>query len=126
MSHADTTDPLSIFLRSIHTQRLASPLTSSNALLLAAPVCLVHFHHPGEAIPPRSHHGTPQFMQPSPRGVVAPQAQHPLEPDSAGTVLLAGDCPHRPKPNRQRLACVLEDRPGRHRALIPAPRTLPQ
>src|ERR1043166_4183194 len=96
--------PVSIFLRSNHNQRLTFHLTSTNTLLFAAPVCLVHFYHPGEAIPPRSHHGTPQFMQPSPRRVVSAQPQNTLEADSAGTVLLAGDCPHRPKPNGQRFA----------------------
>src|ERR1035441_3029082 len=126
MPHANAPNPVSIFLRSNHNQRLASRLTSPNALLFATPVCLVHFHHSGEAVPPRPHHGTPQFMQPSPRGVVAPQAQNPLEADSAGTVLLAGDCPHRPKPNRQRFACVLENCSGCHRTLIPATCTLPQ
>ena len=105
---------------------LFSVCRPANALLFAAPVRLVHFHHSGEAIPARSHHGAPQFMQPSPRGVVTPQAQHPLESDSAGAVLLAGDCPHRPEPNRERFARVLEDCPGRHRALVSATRTLQQ
>src|SRR5437868_11288 len=65
-------------------------------------------------------------MQPSPSGIVAAQAQHPLESYSAGTILLARDCPHRPEPNRERFACVLEDCPCRHRALTPATRTLQQ
>ena len=42
------------------------------------------------------------------------------------TILLARDSPHRPKPNRERFASVLEDGPGRYRALTPATRTLQQ
>ncbi len=65
-------------------------------------------------------------MQPSPGRVVTAQAQLSLQPYSAGSVLLGGDCPHRPKPNRERFPSVLEDGSSCHRALIPATRTLQQ
>lgn len=65
-------------------------------------------------------------MQPGPCRLVAPQAQFPLQSDRAGAIFLARHRPHRPKPNRQRFACVLEDCPSRHRALITATRTLQQ
>ena len=97
-----------------------------NIRLFAAPVGLIHFHHSGEAIPARSHHGAPKFVQPSPRGIVTPQAQHPPQSYSAGTVFLAGDCPHRTEPKRERFTGVLKDCPGRHRTLILATRTLQQ
>src|SRR5215813_4993649 len=58
--------------------------------------------------------------------IVAAQAQLPLDPDGAGTVLLACDSPHRPKPKRQRFARVLEDCPCCHRALVPATSALQQ
>src|SRR5215208_4520356 len=124
--HANPPDSLSIFLCCNHNQCLVAALPPSNACLVAAPVRLVHFHSSRKAVPARSHHRSSQFMQPSPGGIVTPQAQYPLQSYCAGTVLLAGDCPHRPEPNRERLTGVLEDCPGRNRALITATRTLQQ
>src|ERR1700738_70069 len=65
-------------------------------------------------------------MQPSPGRLVAAQTQNPLQPYGAGTVLLAGDGPHRPEPECQRFACVLENSPRCHRTLVVAPGTLQQ
>src|SRR5450759_1023132 len=124
--HANAPDPVSIFLRRNNNQRLVLDLPPANVRLLAAPVGLVHLHYSRETVPARSHHGPPKFMEPSPRGIVTPQAQHPLQPYSAGTVFLAGDCPHRTEPNRQWFTGVLKDRPCRHRTLIAATCTLQQ
>ena len=65
-------------------------------------------------------------LQPSPRRVVTPQAQHPLQSDGAGPVLLTGDCPHRSKPNRERFTGALKNCPRGDRALVLANRALPQ
>jgi hypothetical protein len=72
--HTNAPDPSSIFLCSNDNQGLPVRLPSANALLFTAVERLIHFHASGESIPARSHHGAPQFMQPSPRGVVTPQA----------------------------------------------------
>src|SRR3954452_398258 len=117
---------MAIFLCSNHNQCLVLRLPSSNRCLFGAPVGLVYLYPARQPVPPRSHHGTPQLMEPGPCRVVAPQAQHPLQPDGAGTVLLTGHRPHGPKPQRQRFTRVLENGPGRHRALIPATGTLQQ
>ncbi len=53
-------------------------------------------------------------------------SQHPLKAHGARTVLLAGDPPDRPEPERQGLAGILKDRPCRHRTLVAAARTLQQ
>src|SRR5262245_10889866 len=66
----------------------------------------------------RSHHGPPQFVRPSPRGLITPQSQLPLESDGAATVLLPGDGAYRSEPKREGLARVLENCPGSHRTLI--------
>src|SRR5215471_2321607 len=124
--HANAPDPLSVFLCSNDNQRLVLGLPPSNPFLFAAPVGLVHFHPPSQAIPARSNHGAPQLVQPSPGGIIAAQAQPPLDSDGTRTILLARDRPHGPKPKPQRFARVLEDRPGRHRTLSPAPSALQQ
>src|ERR1700730_15980496 len=43
-------------------------------------------------------------MQPRPCGLVTLQPEHPLQAHSTRTVLLAGDPPRRPEPQRQGLA----------------------
>ena len=124
--HPNSTDTRSIFLSRNDNQCFALGLASANALLQAAQVGLVYLDSPGQAIPVRAHHGASQFMQPRPSRLVTPQPQHPLEAHGAGTVLLAGHPPDRPEPKCQGLAGVLKDRPGRHRTLVVATRTLQQ
>src|ERR1700736_4532512 len=63
-AHADAPDPRAIFLYSNDNQGLTLGLPSSNALLFAAVVRLVHLHASGEAVSSRSYHGAPQLMQP--------------------------------------------------------------
>jgi hypothetical protein len=50
--------------------------------------------------------------QPSPSGLIASQSQDSFQSQGAGAVLPAGHIPHGAKPNRQRLARALKDRPG--------------
>lgn len=71
--------------------------------------------------------GSPaQFMQPSPGRLIAAQAQHPLQPQSADAVLPSGHPPHGPEPSRERSVRILEDRSRRDRNLVVASGTLPQ
>src|SRR5262249_44822319 len=58
--------------------------------------------------------------------IVAAQAQLPLDPDGAGTVLLVGATPHPPNQRRGGFARVLKDCPCCPRALVPAPSALQQ
>src|SRR3974390_1764438 len=124
--HTNASDPLPIFLCSNHQQCLALGLPPSHPFLFAAPEGLVDFYRSRQALPPRSHRGSSQFVQPGPGRIVAAQAQCPLDTHGAGAVLLTRDGPHRPKPKRQRFAGVLEDRSCRYRALMPATGALQQ
>src|SRR5208283_1653259 len=54
------------------------------------------------------------------------QAQHPLQSQSAGAILLGRHPPHRAEPQPQRRVRVLKDCPGRHRGLIGAFGALPK
>ena len=124
--HPNSTDARSIFLSRNYNQCLAFGLAAANTFLQAAQVRLVYLDSPGQAIPVRAHHGASQFMQPRPSRLVTLQSQHPLKAHGARTVLLAGDPPDRPEPERQGLAGILKDRPCRHRTLVAAARTLQQ
>src|SRR5208283_4976953 len=89
-----------------------------NSFLLASYQSLVHLYAPAQPIAARAHHGAAQFMQQRPGRLVALQAQHTLQADGTDAVLLAGHPPHGTKPQGQRQATVLKDRPGGNRALV--------
>ena len=59
-------------------------------------------------------------MQPCPCGLVAAEAQYLLQIVGTCAVLLARDVPNGPKPQRQRLAGVFENRASSHRSLVSA------
>ena len=59
-------------------------------------------------------------MQPCPRGLVAAEPQYLLQIGGTCAVLLARDVPNGSKPQRQRFACVFENRPSSHRSLVSA------
>ena len=80
----------------------------------------------GQQIPPRPHHRAPHFVQPGPSRFVTVQPQHSWKSPSAGCGLLGGDPPHRTKPQRQRAARALQDRPCGHRGLAPTRSALQQ
>jgi len=77
-------------------------------------VRFVYFHSSGEAIPPRTHQGASQLMQPRPGRTGTAQAQDALAPQRTHSVLLAGHRPPRAKPQPQRLLGILEDRARDH------------
>jgi len=80
--HPNSTNARSILLSRNHNQCLGFRLASTDALLQAAQVRLVHLDSPGQPIPVRAHHCTAQFMQPRPGRFVTLQPQHPLEENS--------------------------------------------
>ena len=87
---------------------------------------LVHFDVVGEPVPAGPHHRPSQFVQPGPGRLVAAQAQHLLQRQRARPGLLTGDGPHRSKPDGERAAGVLEDRPSRDGRLAATGGTLEQ
>ena len=59
-------------------------------------------------------------MQHSPGGLVAVQAENPLQPQSADALFLVGDVPRRGEPHSQRRTGLVEDGPSRDAALMSA------
>src|SRR5436305_9406639 len=115
---SDSPDARPVFLRRDHYQGLALRLPAAHSLLQTAQISFVHFHPPRQSITARSYHRSPELVQPRPRRFVAAQPQHPLQPQSTGTVFLAGQPIHGPEPVHQRLARVLENRARGHRRLV--------
>jgi hypothetical protein len=85
------------------------------ARLFAAQITLLRFDDTFQAVPPRTNHRPAQLVQPSPRRLVAPQPQQPLDGQGARPVLLVRHLPPRAKPPRQRQAAALQDRSDRPR-----------
>jgi hypothetical protein len=127
MTHTDPPDLLTR-LKLDRQQHQGLPLCSPTPFprLFAAHIALVGFHETGQAITSRTHHGPPQLLQPCPRRLVTTQPQESLDRQSAGPVLLVGDLPHRPKPQRQGKSAAIKDRSRRHGRLPPTPPAKPQ
>src|SRR5437667_5407930 len=100
------------------TRAFVSVCRPRTPFLQPTDVGLVHFHPTVEPITPRSHHGSPKFVQPCPGGEVAAQTQYALQPQGAGSILLRRHPPDGPEPHRQRFPRILEDRARRQRRLV--------
>jgi hypothetical protein len=74
---------------------------------------------PCQQVSPRSYRRAAQFMQPRPRRLIVLQAEHSLQPQRAGAVLLRRHPPHGTKPNWPRGPRVLEDGSGCDRSWQP-------
>jgi hypothetical protein len=79
-------------------QRFGLDQAAAQSFFLAAEVALVNFDPSGQQIAPRPHHRTAQLVQPGPGRLILLQAQHTLQSESAGAVLLGRHPPHRLKP----------------------------
>src|SRR5271167_2529413 len=89
-----------ILLRCDRDQSLAFGSAPVTAGLQAAQIALIHLDGAAKPVPTRPDHGPPQLMQTRPGRLVASPTQHLLQPQCADSVLLAGDPPHGPKPDR--------------------------
>ncbi len=118
--------PLADVLGSDGNQGLFLGPAATDAILDAPDERLVHFDVAGEPVPAWPHHRPSQLVQPGPGRLVAAQAQHLLQRQRARPGLLTGDGPHRPKPDGERAAGVLEDRPSRDGRLAATGGTLEQ
>ena len=119
-------EPLPNILGSDDNQGFFLGSAATDAILEAPDVRLVHFDVAGEPVPAGPHHRPSQFVQPGPGRLVAAQAQHLLQRQRARPGLLTGDGPHRSKPDGERAAGVLEDRPSRDGRLAATGGTLEQ
>ena len=82
-----------------------------------ADVALIDLDGVGEQLASGEHHPAAELVQPRPRGPIAPEAEHPLQPERGHALLLVHDVPDRGEPAHQRRACPGEDRAGRDRRL---------
>src|SRR5208337_3442496 len=110
---ADTTNSAPALFGRHSDDRLGFGSPPTFTLFRAADIGFVDFDLATEIVSSWTHHRAPQLVQPSPGGLIATKPQFPLEPERTDSVLLAGDEPHRQKPQPQRLACVLEHRASR-------------
>src|SRR6516164_896432 len=120
LPHADPSDTRPIFLSRNDNQRLSPQVPTPKTFLLSTQVSLVHLHSPRQQGAPGPNHRPTQFMQPRPGRLVSAQAQHSLQSQGAGSLLLDRHPPHRAEPQRQRRTGVLKDRSGRHRGWVRA------
>src|SRR5487761_2132386 len=116
--YARQSNPPDAFARSLssdHDQDLARSTPASFAGAFSTHEDLVHFHRAAQPIPPRSHHGPPQFVQPMPGGAITAQTEDALHAQGTGAVLLVGDMPQGFEPKPQRFVRVGKQRAGRDR-----------
>ena len=127
MTHTDPSDLLTR-LKLDRQQHQGLPLCSPTPFprLFATHIALAGFHDTCQAIASGTYHGPPQLVQPCPRRLVTTQPQESLDRQGAGPVLLVGDMPHRPKPQRQGKSTAIKDRSRRHGRLPPTPPAKPQ
>ena len=107
-------------------QYLSCRPTTSFPWFRSANKRFVYFNHARQTVTPRTHHGTPQFIQPCPSRTITAQTKYAFETKRTGPIFLPGYPPYRPKPNRQGFVSVLKNRPGDNRQLVMATRALVQ
>ncbi len=107
-------------------QCFAASATSSLARFFTAYICFINLGSPAQFIAIRSHHSTPQFVQPLPSRMIAPQTQKALQAQSISPILLICYMPHGTKPHCQRLTSSVQDRSRSHRGLPTAFSTMEQ
>src|SRR4029450_5625707 len=100
--HADPSNATTILLRRNGNQRLSQDLACMRFGLFATNIPLLALDPSAPPIPARPNHRPSQFVQPRPGGQVAAQAQHPLQPHRAGSILLASHIPHGSEPQAAR------------------------
>src|SRR5260370_16036311 len=124
LAHANPADPQPILLSGNNNQCLLYVEPTGQAFLQPTHIAFVYLDSTCQQVAPRSYHRAAQFMQPRPRRLIALQAEHSLQPQRAGTVLLSRHPPHGTKPNWQRGPRVLEDSSGCHPSLPSTSRPL--
>jgi hypothetical protein len=117
--HADAPDACPVFLCRDGNQGLTFGLPASDAFLQAPQIGFVYLHRSCQPVTARPHHRSPELVQPGPGRLVAAQAQHSLQTQCTGAVLLARQPVHRPQPVHQGFARVLKDGARGHQRLMP-------
>ena len=102
----------------IMTKALAFAATTTRTFGNSTQKRFIHLHFALQPITPWPNHGPPEFRQQSPSGLIASQAQHPLQSQSARAILLTPSHPTGPEPNSPWFVGVLKNRPCRYRSLV--------
>ena len=116
-THANSAASASSNLHRDGHDGLLNRLTPPHVGLRSADVSLVHLDFSIEFVPSGPHHRTPQFVQPSPRGLVTAQPQNALQAQRTNPEFLGRDVPHCQEPRPQWRTRALEDRASRRRGL---------
>ena len=113
----NTPKPITFVFNRDHDQCLhrCTPATFSGPY--TPNIRLIDFHNARKTIAARSYHSNSQLVKPCPNRFITAQPQSPLQAQRANAVLLIGDIPYCPKPQPQRLASTLKDRPRNDRYL---------
>ena len=122
-AHPHPAEAAVIALDGDHDQRLAVQATPAPTRFHPADKGFVDLDRPAQQLATGQHHRAAQLVQPRPRGLVAPEPEHPLQPERADPVSLIHDVPHRRKPAPQRQTAAVKDRPRRDRRRENSPRT---
>src|SRR5213595_1459580 len=125
-THANASDAPALLLRRHDNQGLALRFAAPHTLFRSPHVSLVNLDSSRQLFPARPHHRPPQFVQPTPRGLVTAEPQHALQTEGADAILLSGHPPQSVEPHLHRGARVLKNRPRSQRSLVRAVRTLPE
>ena len=83
-------------------------------------VRFIHLHRPAQQVPVRAHHRTPKSVQHGPSSLVAIKPQHTLQAQGTDALLLTSEIPRCREPHAKWCTGFLEDRSGRHAALMSA------
>jgi hypothetical protein len=94
-----------------------------DAFFQPAEISFVYLHAPADSITAGAYHGAPDFVQPSPCGLITSEPKNTLKAKRTGTVFLGYHPPDRPKPNRQGRPSSLEDRACYYGNMFPASRS---
>ena len=114
---ANTSKALALVFNRYDNQCLPRRSPTPFAGFLTPNIRLVDLDNTRQSIPTWPHHRVPQPVQPQPRRTIAAQAQKPLQPHCADTVLLIGHVPYRPEPKSKWFSGIFEDCPSRNRDL---------
>ena len=113
----DAANARSLGLGNDQHQRFAFRSPATFAGPCAPKVYLISLQRPRQAVAATPDHGATQLVQPAPSRRVA-DPQHPLDPQSAGSVLLIGHGPDRLKPQTQGQVSVRKKRTHCYREVV--------
>ena len=115
---SNPTNSPAVLLGSNQHQAFSQSATPPFSRLFSPYIGFVDLDLSRKAIPSRSDHGPPKFMEPGPGSEITAESEKSLQTQRTGACFLIGCKPHSSKPHTQRLAGILKDGPGRHRHLV--------